>query len=87
MQHGLGWKVYPSPADGKEQSGFTGGYIVQTHGSHRPEGVDAIQLEFGADYRDKANRKKIAGELAKAVDQYLSEYVLQESELQNAAPR
>lgn len=87
MLHGLGWKVYPYPADGKEQSGFTGGYIVQTHGSHRPEGVDAIQLEFGADYRDKANRKKIAGELAKAVEDYLKEYVLIESSSEKVSPR
>jgi N-formylglutamate amidohydrolase len=79
MLHELGWQVHPYPADGKEQSGFTGGYIVQTHGSHRPEGVDAIQLEFGADYRDKANRKKIARELAEAVEDYLTEYVLIES--------
>ena len=79
MLHGLGWQVYPYPADGKEQSGFTGGYIVQTYGSHRPEGVDAIQLEFGADYRDKTNRKKIARELAEAVEDYLTEYVLTDS--------
>jgi len=87
MLHGLGWKVYPYPADGKEQSGFTGGYIVQTHGSHRPEGVDAIQLEFGADYRDKANRKKIAGELAKAVEDYLKVYVLIELSSEKVPPR
>ncbi len=87
MLHGLGWKVYPYPADGKEQSGFTGGYIVQTHGSHRPEGVDAIQLEFGADYRDRTNRKKIAGELAKAVEDYLKEYVLIESSSEKVSPK
>ncbi len=87
MLHGLGWKVYPYPADGKEQSGFTGGYIVQTHGSHRPEGVDAIQLEFGADYRDRTNRKKIAGELAKAVEDYLKVYVLIESSSEKISPK
>ena len=73
--HRLGWKVHPYPADGREQSGFTGGYIVQTHGSHRPEGIDAIQLEFGADYRDKSNRPKTADVLAAAVQEYLDTFV------------
>jgi hypothetical protein len=73
--HRLGWKVHPNPANGKEQSGFTGGYIVQSHGSHRPEGIDAVQLEFGAEYRDKMNRKKTADVLATAVKEYLDTYV------------
>ena len=73
--HRLGWKVHPNPANGKEQSGFTGGYIVQTHGSHRPEGIDAVQLEFGAEYRDKMNRKKTTDVLATAVKEYLDTYV------------
>ncbi|MFM8574128.1 MAG: hypothetical protein ACKOAU_21205 [Pirellula sp.] len=73
--HRLGWKVYPHPGDGKEQSGFTGGYIVQTHGSHRPIGLDAIQLEFGAEYRSKANRAKSAEVLAQAIIDYMREYI------------
>jgi len=73
--HRLGWKVYPFPADGKEQSGFTGGYIVQTHGSHKPNGLDAVQLEFGADYRTKSNREKTAKVLAKATIEYIQEYI------------
>jgi N-formylglutamate amidohydrolase len=69
-----GWKVYPDPLDGREQAGFTGGYIVQSHGSHRPEGLDAVQLEFGADYRIAPNRDRIAQELADAVVEYLEFY-------------
>ncbi|MFN7628234.1 MAG: hypothetical protein ACK5PZ_15510 [Pirellula sp.] len=71
----LGWRVYPKPYGGKEQSGFTGGYIVQTYGSHRAEGIDAIQLEFGAEYRNEANRKETAAVLAEAVSRYLEIYV------------
>jgi hypothetical protein len=67
--------VYPYPADGKEQSGFTGGYIVQTHGSHRPNGLDAIQLEFGSEYRDKENRSKTAQVLSQAIVQYIRQYI------------
>jgi hypothetical protein len=70
-----GWTVYPDPFDGREQAGFTGGYIVQTHGSHRAEGIDAVQLEFGADYRKAANRARIAEDLATAIIQYLDLYV------------
>ena len=70
-----GWTVYPDPFDGREQAGFTGGYIVQTHGSHRPEGLDAVQLEFGADYRKAANRTRIAEDLATAIVEYLDLYV------------
>ena len=73
--HRLGWTVYPQPHDGKEQSGFTGGYIVQTHGSHKPNGLDAIQLEFGADYRNKDNREKTADILAQAIIEYMKEYI------------
>jgi len=71
----LGWTVFPPMGDGKEQSGFTGGYIVQTHGSHQPNGLDAVQLEFGADYRSKTKREKTAEVLAQAVQEYLEEYV------------
>ena len=71
----LGWTVFPPPGNGKEQSGFTGGCIVQTHGSHQPNGLDAMQLEFGADYRNKTSREKTAEVLAQAVQEYFEEYV------------
>lgn len=70
-----GWNVYPNPFDGKEQSGFTGGYIVQTHGSHRPDGIDAIQLEFGANYRSQKQRDQTAQGLTETIAQYLSIYM------------
>ena len=73
--HRLGWTVYPHPGDGKEKSGFTGGYIVQTHGSHRPGGIDAIQLEFGAEYRTKTNRAKTAKVLAQAIMEFTHEFL------------
>ena len=71
----LGWTVVPPQGDGKAQSGFTGGFIVQTHGSHQPNGLDAMQLEFGADYRNKTQREKTAEVLSQAVQEYLEEYV------------
>ena len=73
--HRLGWKVHPHPGDGKEQSGFTGGYIVQTHGSHRPNGLDAMQLEFGASYRNKDKRNDTAEVLSDAIIEYITQYI------------
>lgn len=70
----LGWKVHPLE-DGKEQAGFTGGYIVQTYGSHQGFGIDAVQLEFGADYRAEETRKKTAAVLADAVATYKERYI------------
>ncbi len=70
-----GWTMHPNPFDGKEQSGFTGGYIVRTYGSHQPDGIDAVQLEFGANYRSAANRGKYAEELADAIIEYAELYL------------
>lgn len=52
-----GYKVFPpveSP-DLKEDRRFNGGYTVFTYGSHNPNGIDAIQLEFGRRARDKSD--------------------------------
>lgn len=69
------WKVDPDPLDGKEQSGFTGGYIVKTYGSHNTIGIDAYQLEMGADYRSKAARAKISEQIADAAHEYWGLYL------------
>lgn len=70
-----GWKVHPDPLDGREQSGFTGGYIVQTYGSHRGHGLDAFQLEFGSRYRSAEARSKTAETLTDAIVEYAGEYL------------
>lgn len=73
----LGWKVHPD-GEGREQSGFTGGYIVQTYGSHQGTGIDAIQLEFGGDYRATERRTATAGTLVKALQTYSERYLTRE---------
>lgn len=70
-----GWTVHPDPFAGKEQSGFTGGYIVKTYGSHQPEGIDAIQLELGMDYRREEVREQRAAELADALVDFARRYL------------
>lgn len=63
------------PTDGsKERSGLNGGYIVQTYGSHREHGLDAVQLEFGMEYRDREKIPAAAGKVAAAVEAYAKKY-------------
>jgi N-formylglutamate amidohydrolase len=71
--------VHPNPYDGKEQAGFTGGFIVKNYGSHTTYGIDAIQLEFGGLYRAADNRESAADVIADAVAEYASTYLKLES--------
>jgi N-formylglutamate amidohydrolase len=70
-----GFKVHPDPLDGREQSGFTGGYTVQHYGGNGGFGIDAIQLEFGKDYRERERRDKTAAVLAEAVESFAIRYL------------
>jgi N-formylglutamate amidohydrolase len=75
-----GWTVHPADftggdLNGKEQTGFTGGYIVQTYGSHKTLTVDAMQLEFGAEYRVAKRRVQTAAVLADALAEYATTYL------------
>ncbi len=70
-----GWKVHPDPGTGREQSGFTGGFIVRTYGSSKADGIDAIQLELGIDYRRAEAREKSAGALASAITEWGQKYL------------
>jgi N-formylglutamate amidohydrolase len=51
-----GYQVHPpiSVSALKEDPRFEGGYTVFAYGSHRPQGIDAIQLEFGVRVRKNA---------------------------------
>ncbi len=46
--------VEPSTTHGYEASAFLGGFIVRTYGLHGVGGINAIQLEFGRDYRENS---------------------------------
>lgn len=80
-----GWTVHPQLPDqavaidklaaDKEQAGFTGGYIVQSYGSHQSYPIDAMQLEFGSSYRNAAERPKTAAVLADALADYAHSYL------------
>jgi N-formylglutamate amidohydrolase len=87
-----GWTVHPSPHDEKEQSGFTGGFIVQSYGSMKSQPIDAMQLEFGAEYRVAGKRAKTAAVLADALVEYASLYLklpipIEQKTSESAKPR
>jgi N-formylglutamate amidohydrolase len=72
-----GYTVYPpnTPLGApREAPAWNGGYTVQTYGSHQPDGIDAIQLELGADLRQRAYLDTMAEDLTRAVATHLAAY-------------
>ena len=53
-----GFKVFPAASGVRENPSFSGGFIVQIYGSHEGYGIDAMQLEFGADYTNRAKDRQ-----------------------------
>lgn len=73
---GAGFEVFPPiDSDEKEDKRFIGGHIVRTYGSHQGHGIDAIQLEFGSIFREKAKLAQTAAILAEAIDFFSREYL------------
>lgn len=68
-----GYSVFPGvdATSLQEDARFSGGFTVATYGSHKPEGVDAIQLEFAK--RHRTNRH-LAEDLADALVIFMTEY-------------
>lgn len=50
-----------------EAPGYTGGHTVALYGSHRADGIDAMQLEFGRALRAKEVISKTARDTAEAI--------------------
>jgi N-formylglutamate amidohydrolase len=55
----------------EEDRRFAGGHTVYFYGSHRPQGIDAIQFEFGKNQRASPD---LAGHFAEAIAAFLSHY-------------
>ncbi len=70
-----GLKVHPDPLDGLDHARYSGGYIVQTYGSHQGFGIDAMQLEFGSDLRTQERRPLTANAVIDAVVAYCGDYL------------
>jgi N-formylglutamate amidohydrolase len=84
-----GYRVSP-PIDAAAREGrYTGGYIVDTYGSQRGTGIDAIQMEFGTSLRNRANLDRLASAVAEGIAVFAAEYLPLSSirhELQPATP-
>jgi len=64
-----GYQIVPPntpPGKPPEDRSYNGGFTVRTYGSHREDGLDAIQLELGSKLR-RADRKRFAADLAGAI--------------------
>jgi N-formylglutamate amidohydrolase len=70
-----GYKVIPSIGDGAREQRYSGGYTTRTYGSHRGTGIDAMQLEFGAHLRSRANLERTASDVAHAIAVFAGEYL------------
>jgi N-formylglutamate amidohydrolase len=73
--HGMGYHIMPPGKSVQRESQYAGGYIVQTYGSHRPQGIDAIQLELGAQLRSRTNLERTAAHLADAIAVFAREFL------------
>jgi N-formylglutamate amidohydrolase len=63
-----GYAMLPSGFGEREHRAFTGGYTVETYGSHHADGIDAIQLEIVAELRRSVScRARLATDLANAL--------------------
>jgi N-formylglutamate amidohydrolase len=74
-----GFAVFPAnsvpPGGTSEDRGYSGGYTVDTYGSDTPDGIDAVQMEFGTRYRGNATVDKAAQEAGKAVAGFYEAYL------------
>lgn len=65
------------PRGRSEDAGFNGGYTLAIDGSHNRAGIDAMQLEIGANYRRKAVLDKTARGIAGALVAFHEAYLKQ----------
>jgi N-formylglutamate amidohydrolase len=73
----FGYQVVPSASSNAlldEQPGWSGGYTVQTYGSHRADGIDAMQIELGWDLRTKEYLPHLVEDLAAAIASHYRAY-------------
>ena len=66
-----GFRVFPDnsmpPTGRNEDGGFNGGFTTNHYGSHRSDGIDAVQFEFGSKYRQRPAIDPSAKNAAKAI--------------------
>ena len=74
-----GFRVFPGnhvpPSGAGEDPAFNGGYTVGRYGSHRAAGIDAVQCEFGARYRQSGELERSITRTARAIVAFVEAYL------------
>jgi N-formylglutamate amidohydrolase len=71
-----GYAMLPGASGKPEHHAFTGGYTVETYGSHHADGIDAIQLEIVAELRRLATpRARLSADLAAVIASLLPRWL------------
>jgi hypothetical protein len=74
-----GFKVFPKnsvPTRGNfENAGLNGGYTVGAYSIDTPQGINAIQTEFGADYRQQPVLDKTGRDAGRAFAEFYEAYL------------
>jgi len=75
----MGYAIVPaldtSPLDRVEARNYSGGHTVDLYGSHRTDGVDAMQLEFGRNLRGNDVIEQTARDTARAIQAFHERYL------------
>lgn len=74
-----GYSIVPlnntAPTARVEAPGYTGGHTVELYGSHRADGVDSMQLEFGRALRERVMLDKTAKDTAQAIAAFYEHFL------------
>jgi N-formylglutamate amidohydrolase len=73
-----GYEVFPPntpPGNPPEDERWNGGYTVGLYGSHNSDGIDAIQIESGLEFRRPGTFDALARELTKAIAAFYTAYL------------
>lgn len=82
----LGYKVLPGNNDRDQvEHYFSGGHITRSYGSDKIPDIDAIQVEYGDNFRKANALEKTSADLADALTVFAKEYLPREKKKQEAA--
>ncbi len=86
MLEKLGYKVLPGNNDRDQVEHFyNGGHITRSYGSNKITDIDAIQVEFGDNFRKASVFDKTSADLAEALTVFAKEYLPREKKKSEAA--
>lgn len=65
---------------------YNGGYTVQTYGSHKAEGIDAVQFEYGSSFRQMDKLDDTAQRTAAAIKSFYQAYLPKKAQVVKQEP-